>query len=209
MTVEEKIERLWDRHQIENLMGAYANLHTARMHESTSELFDLNREDIWVEVGGLGVFKGREGVRRFFVDHHYSMEGDGKGIMNIHTLTTPIIQVAEDGKTAKGTWMSPGAETRIRDEDGELICVWIWGRYEVDFIKNKEEEWKFWHFKIINDFMTDYRHSWVDTECRLGQKIRKEIPDTDASCSFEDGYSKTNRKGLFPEIPKPYKTSNI
>ncbi len=209
MTTEEKVERLWDRHLIENLMGTYANLHTARLHEKTYELFDISRDDIWVEVGGLGIFKGKDGIKRFFVEHHYSMEGDGEGIMNIHALTSPIIQVAEDGQTAKGTWISPGAETRIRDEDGELISVWIWGKYEVDFIKNMDGEWKFWHFKIINDFMTDFYHSWVDMECNLGPTIRKEIPIVDAPCRYEDGYRKTDQKKLFPDIPQAYKTTDI
>ena len=58
MTAEEKTERLWDVFQISNLMGRYALLHNAGEHMETVRLFDLSREDIWMECGGIGVYKG-------------------------------------------------------------------------------------------------------------------------------------------------------
>lgn len=30
------------------------------------------------------------------------------GILPVHSLTTPVIEVAADGKTARGVWISPG-----------------------------------------------------------------------------------------------------
>lgn len=73
LTTEQKIERLWDRHEIENLMGRYALYHCAREHEKTFELF-ADREDISLSCGDMGVYRGREGVKAFFVDWHYNLE---------------------------------------------------------------------------------------------------------------------------------------
>ena len=41
--------------------------------------------------------------------------------------------MAEDGKTAKGVWMSPGHEARVLG--GKLTAMWVWGTYGEDFIK--------------------------------------------------------------------------
>ena len=42
---------------------------------------------------------------------------------------TLLIEVAEDGMTAKAVWISPGVETRKVQPDGEMEAIWLWGRY--------------------------------------------------------------------------------
>lgn len=207
MTFEQKIDRMWDLHEVENLMGRYAYLHTAHRHMETVKLFDLDRDDVWVECGGMGIYKKPEGIKRFFYDWHLSLEGSPKGALNIHTLTSPVIEVAEDGKTAKAVWISPGIETRRIQPDADLEAIWIWGKYAVDFIKDKNGQWKFWHFTITNDFMCDYHHSWVEMEDRFGtQVINDGVPENDEQNTFVDGYTKDMVKELIPEIPEPYRS---
>lgn len=207
MNFEQKVERLWDLHEVENLMGRYAYLHTAHKHEETAELFDLDREDVWVECGGLGVYKGPEGIRKFFCEWHHSLEGDLAGTLNVHTLTSPVIEIAEDGQTAKAVWISPGVETRRILPDAKLEAIWIWGKYAVDFIRNKSGQWKFWHFTITNDFMCDYHHSWVELENSFSEKVMNHgKPANDGPNTFEDGYTKSVIKELIPPVPEPYDT---
>lgn len=207
MTTEQKTERLWDIHEIENLMGRYALLHVGREHAKTVELFDLDREDCWLECGGMGVYKGPEGIRKFFLEWHLSLEGRPEGALNVHTLTSPVIEVAEDGQTAYAVWISPGAETRRVQPDGELESIWIWGKYGVEFCRDKNGEWKFWHFTITNDFMCDYHHSWVECEDRTGGLVMNDgVPANDGPNTFVDGYRKDRVKDVQPAIPVPYKT---
>jgi hypothetical protein len=68
-------------------------------------------------------------------------------------LTTPVIEIAGDGKTGKGIWYSPGinlvgsvteeGKTRIRGE-------WRMTKYGVDFAK-EDSKWKIWHLRIYLD----------------------------------------------------------
>ena len=70
----------------------------------------------------------------------------GVGQLLLHVTTTAVIEVAEDGQTAKCFWYSPGlvAET---GQSGNAI----WEAYGVDFVK-ENGEWKIWHLHMYTDF---------------------------------------------------------
>ena len=74
----------------------------------------------------------------------------GVGQLLLHVTTTAIIEVAEDGKTAKGYWYSPGmiAETGMAGNS-------IWEAYGADFVK-EDGEWKMWHLHMYTDFMCQF-----------------------------------------------------
>ena len=74
----------------------------------------------------------------------------GVGQLLLHVTTTGIIEVAEDGQTAKGFWYSPGmiAET---GQSGNTI----YEAYGVDFVK-ENGEWKIWHLQMFTDFMGSF-----------------------------------------------------
>jgi hypothetical protein len=208
MTWQEKAERLWDIHECENLMGRYEYFHTAHLHRKTADLFALDADDLWVEVVGMGVFTGRRGVEAFFDEWHRSLDGDPRGSLNIHTLTTPVIEVARDGKTAKAVWMSPGLETRTSRRKGGLAALWNWGKYAVDFLK-VDGKWYFWHFTITNDILCHYDTSWVDTgsadDGDLMYHAGKPAPDR-PNTFVPDFYGVEKVKKLYPVPPEPYDT---
>jgi len=64
----------------------------------------------------------------------------------MHTQETPVIEVAGDGKTAKGLWYSIGQGVRPSGTTGHST-EWMWEKYAVDFIK-EDGKWKIWH--LIN-----------------------------------------------------------
>ena len=74
----------------------------------------------------------------------------GVGQLLLHVTTTAIIEVAEDGRTAKGYWYSPGmiAETGMAGNS-------IWEAYGCDFVK-EGDEWKIWHLHMYTDFMCQF-----------------------------------------------------
>lgn len=80
-----------------------------------------------------------------------------KGLMIEHTLTTGMIEVADDRGTAKGIWISPGHETFPMA--GECRPHWSWGRYGVDFVR-EDGQWKIWHLHVLTTFRTPYDQSW-------------------------------------------------
>ena len=74
----------------------------------------------------------------------------GVGQLLLHVTTTAIIEVAEDGKTAKAFWYSPG----MIAESGSSGNT-IWEAYGVDFVK-ENGKWKMWHLHMFTDFMGSF-----------------------------------------------------
>lgn len=79
----------------------------------------------------------------------------GMGQLLLHVTTTAIIEVAEDGQTAKGYWYSPG----MIAESGQSANS-IWEAYGADFIK-ENGEWKLWHLHMYTDFMCAFGDSFT------------------------------------------------
>lgn len=72
----------------------------------------------------------------------------------MHTSTTPVIEIAGDGKTAQGAWYSPGIGVLPQYEDGKihLQSMFFWEKYGADFIK-EDGAWKIWHLQMAYDFV--------------------------------------------------------
>jgi len=202
-TLEERVQHLEDIREIQNLMGRYEYLHTAGMHEETAELFAKKTPGVRAEIDDWGVYEGTEGIQRLFVGVHQYAEGDRIGHMHMHTLTTPVIEVAGDGETAKGVWISPGHATA--PFEGELKAYWAWLKYGVDFVK-EGGKWKFWHFHMYPIFLTPYDKSWVGaTKSTSAPPIPDELK-SDRPMSYWWAYSPTAVTENIPAPPEPYET---
>lgn len=70
-----------------------------------------------------------------------------------HPLTTPVIQVAGDGQTAKALWFSPGME----------MGGWAYGKYGIDFVK-EDGMWRIWHLKWFRVFITPWDQSYTESQ---------------------------------------------
>lgn len=71
----------------------------------------------------------------------------------MHTQETPVIEVAGDGKTAKGIWYSIGLAVRGSVDDNGNTSIstgWMWEKYAVDFAY-EDGEWKIWHLVNLMD----------------------------------------------------------
>ena len=65
-SLEKRVQRLEDIHEIQNLMSRYEYLHTAGLHEETAEMFAKNIPGVRAEIGPWGVYEGTEGIRRLY-----------------------------------------------------------------------------------------------------------------------------------------------
>ena len=81
----------------------------------------------------------------------------GVGQLLLHVTTTAIIEIAKDGKTAKGYWYSPG----MIAESGSQASS-IWEAYGADFIK-EGDEWKLWHLHMFTDFMCAFGDTFTSS----------------------------------------------
>jgi len=209
LTLEQKIERLQDAQQIRNLMASFSYLQAAHEHGRVPGLFS-NREDAYVDCEGMGMFEGADGIRRFLHDWQWSLDGDGKGSFNEHFLASEVLEVAGDGKTARGLWMAPGCETRKLNSTGKMTALWVWCRYAVDFIKS-EEGWKIWHLRIPYDVVCDYHASWVEKDCKtlVNDIAYNSKPKADRPSGFVPAlFSMEKTTDLFFTPPGPYDTED-
>ena len=177
--VEKMAQRALDVQEVQNVWSMHASYDAAGMNrEQIREIWAQNQPDVafiqntemrigldniiayycdmWDETRKTRL----QAIRRLFPeipdDEKYALAG----WMKMHTNTTPNIQIAGDGKTAKGSWESPGFITELTDDN--FMAAWIWERYFVDFIK-EDGKWKIWHANLLVQFMTPFEKSWVES----------------------------------------------
>jgi hypothetical protein len=163
MTLEQRIARLEAVHEIQNVMGRYSCWHTANMHRECLSLFAMKTPGVRAEMM-WGVYEGPESLERLYPGFHAWVDGDAKGVMHMHALTTPVIEVAADLRTAKATWISPGHETMSFSASagsGTPEAFWAWCKYGCDFVL-EDGAWKIWHLHVYGIFLAPYGRSWVD-----------------------------------------------
>lgn len=206
LSLEKKVQYLCDRAEIENLMGTYVHYHFANDYGHVVQLFALDKEDVSAEIANWGVYKGKAGIERLYIEVHQKyLYGDFKGVIHANCLNTPVIHVAEDGKTAKGLWFMKGAATSP-DDDGVFQPHWTLARYAVDFIKCGDD-WKIWHMHTVGVFHTPFDTSWVDYELPhenldwLPKELRSDEPMT-----YDYQYAKDFIFTNHPAVPEPYDT---
>jgi hypothetical protein len=123
----------------------------------------------------------------------------GVGSLSALNFTTPVLEIAGDGNTAKGLWYSPGQVT-VAAPDG-VHCRWVYAKYGVDFIR-EGDEWKIWHLFIGEDF-----------SIQPGERM-KDIPVPDAYDASPRpdvslpmrAYTSRYNASPYPAIPAPYNT---
>lgn len=165
--ITRRLNRLEAVTEIENIMGRYAFYHSAYRDELIPALF-ADRDDLVVEMP-FGTFEGRDAATRVWAAAPMGMPArDLTGEYVEHVLTTPVVEVARDGLTAKAAWMSPGAEAHhfAWEEGNPLRAMWYWGRYSADFVV-EGGVWKIWHLALSTTFVTDVTTSFADTAAQL------------------------------------------
>lgn len=170
MLFETRKENQWadDYRKIQNVIAKHSYYYAAQ--EQWLELdtaWAKERDDI--SYGhNHGYYLGREAVENYYgkknedrrkqtlemMSRLYPVienipENEGIGDLVIHTLTTPYIEIAGDGRTAKGVWMSVGLASRAGN-NGQPQYNWFWEKFGVDFVK-EHGDWKIWHFQIYTD----------------------------------------------------------
>jgi hypothetical protein len=161
-SLADRLARLDAVHQVQNVMGRYSYWHTANMHAECVDLFALKTPGVQAEMM-WGVYTGADGIRRLYEGWHRHLgPAANAGSMHMHTLTTPVIEVAGDLRTARAVWVSPGHETMgPLETGGEPRAHWAWCKYGCDFVL-EDGEWKIWHLHVFGIFLAPYGRSWVE-----------------------------------------------
>ena len=71
----------------------------------------------------------------------------------MHTLATDIIEVAEDGQTARAYFYTPGAISSTLNTSRKREGMWMWERYGIEYALDEDGEWKLFTIQVCPDLM--------------------------------------------------------
>lgn len=209
--LEEKIECLEAGREIQNVLGRFEFYYSAGKFKELVDLFAQTTPGATYEVANQGLYEGIESIRQFhLVDHmpHFGSDGEGTGWLSEHNLTTPVIEIARDRKTAKGLWSVPGLHGGVIKRLGKNIAGWNWAHYAVHFVK-EEGQWKIWKMHVYPIFATPYEEGWGKVQWPAG--LSKDVMKNQASShtkptTYFRPYNPENKPEYIPAAPEPYDT---
>lgn len=231
-TTEELTSRWEDVREIENLMGRRSFYSMIRQDDKIWKEYWCKKAPDPCLGFNDGYYKGYEALEAYFKGVHDRIalqteliqkakpeklggksleEIFGVGSLVCGNLTTPLIELAEDGQTAKGLWYVMG-------EDAELcpsgpICHHSWGRVGVDFVK-EDGAWKIWHMVFAEDIWCPTGTSWgnpppaspPEADPRFAALADFKMPEPNVPMQVHELYHEKRPLKPFPALPVPYAT---
>ncbi len=225
LTPEQKAQKALDMLEVQNCMSRHAYYHAAGRHADELELNWVKQTPGPTFAMNFGKWVGHESVKGSYVDAGPAInraflealakefpgievkeENFGLGVMAIHAQTTPVIEIAGDGRTAKGVWLTPGVVTLPFPK---LQAWWMWERYGVDFAK-EDGEWKMWHLAMFTDFGVPMGQPIISGqgEGAAAMVMPPGVPEPDEKFEMYKMFSPYVMPELLPRLPEPYETFN-
>ncbi len=171
LTDREKMLRIWDVERVKKLMHRRVFLQTADLREQELTTLWVSEPEHMATASygsNWGYYVGMDEIRRYYVTQHEQilarqMEENGTDEKNLgnlyaHPLTTGLVELAEDGQTAKGLWYSIGNEA-MAQPDGTARVQWMLGKVAADFVR-ENGQWKLWHLVVSTDVDCQAGHDY-------------------------------------------------
>ncbi len=228
-TTEQLTVRWEDQRAIKNLMGKYANCVILNREQDIFGLFWAALDDVSLMFND-GAYVGTDAVSGYYsacrdrnalvaklmqqrfpevLGGKAEEEIYGVGPFKVKPMACPVIEIAADGKTAKGLWFCQGAYNDV--ETCGPVAHWTWGYFAADFVK-EEAGWKIWHLQYLNDIDCICGQSWADEPVpypdlpEFAPLADFVYPEYTVKETFRALYSADRPVTPCPEIPRPYAT---
>lgn len=244
LTLSQRIDRAEGAIECEKVMSKHCFYHAAGVHREEYYEMWSSREDItWAH--GFGQMGDRDQYYQNYVLNQEAGTFQGykdlwdvypevKGVMGstrrmmeyralyeeaMHLLTTPIIEVAEDGQSAKCLWYTPGLIFSTLNPQRTREGKWISERYGADFVK-ENGEWLYLNLRVCPDIVSPMDcFPWAGDGAFVRQAPQA-VASGDAPAAKGGGmglkipgplykeYSPDRVPPEAPGIPMPYKTQS-
>ncbi len=201
---DQKAQAAVDRGAVENVFSNYMYLHNAFHDEEIKKLWaKRGTPDMSAQYSNLGVYTNYDSIMAY-----HSGRPDPVGKLIFHYVTTPSIQIAGDGKTAKGLWIVAGVESGLmtqqqaahapsylfeQNETGgtevhgkRVWAHWLQIKYGVDFIR-QDGEWKIWHFRCFEISRARFDRNWISLAAEIQDDAANNKFNADLMYLGEDG----------------------
>lgn len=173
-SLEAEVRANRDRAEVANLFSRYMFLHNAFEDKQIIPLWAKEgTPGMSAEYSNLGRYTSYDSIMEY---HRNRPNPTGKLIF--HYVSNPVIEIAGDGKTAKGMWIMTGLESGLTKPEHaanmpdwmhvpEILVdgkrVWmhkVYAKYGIDFIR-QDGEWKIWHFRCFEVAREPYGMGWI------------------------------------------------
>lgn len=231
ISLRQRIENAAASQSVENVKARHSYLHGRA--DSTTEwetLWSRSDECSWAHA--FGRMRGFDqvwygSVTRYdmmtfqnyldMVDKYPEIGGkDPRPLMeaSMHTLVTDVIEVAEDGQSARGSFITPGLIHSVLNPDGKKYCNILWERYGSDFVL-EDGKWKYLHEHVCPDILGKLDHlNWgmegwkrlTDPSPAGGPPTTLGSPPVTDPGPMHKPYAPTREPQNTCPWPEPYKT---
>ena len=227
-TTEQLADRWYDKREVQNLAGKYVTSLLIRREGSVFDDFWSSRDDVCLSFND-GSYVGPEAVKGYFAavventakrsafirdlfpDKLGSLSDEalyGVGQLRAMPITTPVIELAADGKTAKGIWHVQGSDNDVTVYGP--LSYWTLGFLCIDFIR-EGDDWKLWHVLHAEDIRSPMGENWTAPKAHepaAGFEKLAELTLPPYSVRRENfvGYSAARPFTAPPQLPEPYES---
>jgi hypothetical protein len=172
--LEREVGVLEDLNAVKKLQRVYGFYTDKQLWTQAADLFAA---DGTIEIGGRGVYAGREHVLAFLRTN--GPEFPQVGRLFDQMQLQPVIHVAPDGRTAKGRWHMFAQEAQYKE-----YARWGLGVFENDYVKDNGV-WKIQHLHLYTTMYTPYEDGWAKTAIPNAGPLADLPPDRPPSVAYE------------------------
>ncbi len=173
-TLEHEIGVLEDYGAVKKLQRVYGFYTDKQLWSQAADLFAANGT---IEIGGRGVYLGRERVLAFLRTNGPELPQPGRLFDQMQLQ--PVIHVASDGRTAKARWHMFAQEAQYNE-----YARWGLGVFENDYVKD-DGVWKIQHLHLFTTMYTPYEEGWAKTAIPNPGPLAELPPDRPPSVAYE------------------------
>lgn len=228
-TSEQLVGIFEDQRDLKNLMGKVCYTILLKREKDMVASFWSSRADICLGTN-RGYYVGAEAVQGYYQAVHDHTEAAtaflkqafpermeklteaeqfGAGSMDVKPMDTAVVEIAEDGETAKGIWYSRGTYNDITPQGP--VAFWDYAVFACDFVR-EEGQWKILHMLRLSDIVVPGGKSWgkhyapyPDLPEFAGAR-GFEPPEPTVKKTLREPYYPGRPFAPLPEPPVPYRT---
>lgn len=199
-SLEQRKTRMEDTNDIKRLQRAYGYYLDEELWD---EMADLFAADGTIEIALDGVYKGKKRVREYLYALGKGKRGLSPGQLNEHMQLMPVVDIAADGKTAKGTWRAVILAGQLGKE-----AFWSEGPYENEYVK-EDGVWKIRRLHWFQTLFVPYEGGWaphadVNGGKFVGDRLKADAPPSIAYKTWPGAFTPPfHFKDAPPIVPLP------
>jgi hypothetical protein len=183
--LEQRASLAEDAKAIKRLQRAYGYYFDKGLWDDVANLFS---DDGTIEIGFDGVYAGKKRVREYLYAYGGGKSGLIPGRLQEHLQLMPVVTVAADGLSAKGTWRDIILQGQLGKE-----AFWGEGPFENEYIKENG----IWKIRRLHWFQTLYvpyaggwqKHGDTNGGHFVDASMRADAPPTAACKSWPKAFT--------------------